>query len=180
MRSRTKLQLIATVLLLLIAVAVTFYATYPRQKYMKIDTLKGITIRPVPPSVTGCVSCPSGQVCAGNNLCLIVPPVISFEFSASLPPDIASDKTALLKSFVVDPSLAASNPALSSAATDMVNALVLNGGVPFAPELTPMRTEVTTNSVPAALQPHVAALPPDGISFGGTGEMWFALPPRAT
>lgn len=160
MLRRTKDELVAVIILALVAVFAAWYATYPRRRYAKVATLVGIEVHPPPPPSEECGSCPAGTTCVGR-VCSEVPPVVAFRFSEPLPKALAVDQSALLKSFNSNDPLA----------PQVVAALTANGGVPFIPVFSPLRTEVVTNSAPAAIY---GVVPPGGVTLSGSGVMWFA------
>jgi len=94
---------------------------------------------------------------------------LTFTFSQPIVAGDVTGTSAALKGFRIAPAEAPDSPH-----SQLVAALLKGGGVPFTPVQT-SPTTIVSNSVPAAL----AALGLPAMSFAGTGDMWFALPPPA-
>lgn len=172
MKGKTKNQLIAVIIIAIIAVIVTWYITLPRQQYNKLSTLTGISFQPSPPPSTCSPACTSPQVCL-KGACGAPLPNFTFTFSSAIPASTVEGTTAALKDFKVSPG---TDPATAAAAGTLIEALLKGGGVPFAPVLsTP--TTIISNSMPAALA-SLQNLSP--LSFTGNGDMWFAIPMKNT
>jgi hypothetical protein len=169
MKGKTKNQLIAVIIVAIIAVIATWYITLPRQQYTKLSTLTGISFQPSPPPTTCSPACTAPSVCLGGKC---GPPLPNFVFTFSQPIATSSvnGTTAFLKDFKVSPG---TDPTTAANATTLINALLKDGGVPFPPVLSGDGLTITSNSMPAAL----ASLPGlSPLSFTGTGDMWFAIP----
>jgi hypothetical protein len=167
MKGSTKNQLIAAIVVAIIATIVTWYLTNPRQRYNKLPTLVGIAFQPTPPAACS-PACAPPQVCLGG-ACGAPPPLFSFTFSQPVDPSKVAGTMAALKSFQIDP---ATDPKTAAEAAGLIAALLKGGGVPFIPVLSEP-TVITSNSMPAAL---AAQRNPRPLSFRGAGEMWFAIP----
>jgi hypothetical protein len=155
MNSTTKNQLIAVVIVALIAVIVAWYIV-TRQKYYQNATLTQIQYTP-----------PTGD-----------PPYLVFTFSQPLDPTQVKGTTAVLKSFQVS----SISPTPAAIAEPFVALLTqgpqvsgkAQGPAPFVPTLAPVApAALTTNTLPAQVSAYT--LP---MTITGTGTMWFAVPKK--
>jgi hypothetical protein len=118
MRARTKRQLIAVLIVAIIAAAAAWYVS-TRQAVYRFATLRAIHYSPA-----------SGA-----------PPYLTFEFTGPLIPDQVAGNTAILKKFIVDPG----SPTTAAEATPFLQML---GAMPFVPLPMPSPALVTTNTLP--------------------------------
>jgi len=172
MRRRVKRRLVAAILVAILLALAAWYASLPRQKYIKVATLREITFAPPPPASSCSPACPAGVSCVGGACAPGAPPVFVFAFSGPVDPAVAGSM-ASLRGFTPDGGLP---PAAAGFAAQVVAALLAKGGVPFSPTLGPSPDAVSTNALPAGLQGGMLLAP---LSISGRGEMWFALPPKA-
>jgi hypothetical protein len=166
MKGRTKNQLLAVLVVAIIAVVALFFLTYPRQVFFTLDSLVGIAYVPAVPDTSCAPPCAPPQACSGG-ACAVPPPALTYQFANALDASSLAGTTATLLSFTPD----AGAPA---GAADFVTALLTGGGVPFAPVLAGGNTAVTSNSVPAAVARY-----PGPISVTGRGVVKFSYPLRA-
>lgn len=151
MKSSTKKQLLAVVILALIAVFVAWYIV-TRQTYYQIGTLTQINYTPT----TG------------------APPYLVFTFSSPLDPSQVTGTTAVLKSFTISPS----SPTPPSTAAPLVTLLTAGpnnqGPAPFVPTFTAsVPNVITTNTLPSG-----ATTFTQPMTITGNGMMWFAVPKK--
>ena len=174
MNKSTKNQLIASIIVAIIAVLAVWYITLPRQQYNKLATLVGITFLPPPPPSSCSPACAAGNVCV-NGTCAPPDPILTFTFSQPITPADVEGTTASLKDFKLSSGV---GPKVAPVATAIIEALLLDGGVPFTPVIS-SPTTITSNTISTALQDQLTRMGLVAqLSFAGTGEMWFAIPMR--
>lgn len=156
MRRNTKNLLIAAIVFAVIVVIAVWYITYPRMQYIKYSTLRSITF--TPPQSTA-----SNSSAAANSVDSVVP-VLTFTFSAPIDPDSVKDTSASIHSFILDPDTPES-------VIDLAQKIIKNG-VPFTPIVANPTTIIST-SMPTVLNAIT-----DTLTMNGSGEMWFAVPPK--
>lgn len=130
MKSSTKNQLIAFIIVLLLVVLAVWYIMYPRQQYNKLETLHTISFQP---SQIG------GQT----------PPLFTFVFSDNINPKIIAGSTASLKSFTPT--------ALTPEISLIIESLLKNGGVPFTPTFI-APASIISNTMPTGLSRSFASV----------------------
>ena len=159
MRRNTKNLLIAAIVFAVIVVIAVWYITYPRMQYIKYSTLRSITF--TPPQSTA-----SNSSAAANSVDSVdsVVPVLTFTFSAPIDPDSVKDTSASIHSFILDPDTPES-------VIDLAQKIIKNG-VPFTPIVANPTTIIST-SMPTVLNAIT-----DTLTMNGSGEMWFAVPPK--
>lgn len=159
---KTKSQLIAVVIVALIAVIAAWYVT-TRQTYYQYSTLVRIDYVPPPAASICSPACPTGQSCVGGG-CVATTPFLTFTFSQPLAPSQVAGNTASFKSFAVG----ADSPTSATAAGPFTELLTK---VPFAPDPQTSATVITTNTLPAGAST-------TAMTITGSGSMWFAVPKK--
>lgn len=150
MYRKTKNQLIAVIIVLIVITIVAWYLLLPRPHVIRLTNLAEISYSP--PSST---TCPSGAC----------PPNFTFKFSSPLPASVAAG-TAVLKSFTLSP-ISTTNAAMAN----YIIGVLIKNSVPFTPVMSNSHT-ITSNTMPAAVRKIIV----QPVSFAGIGEMDVTIP----
>jgi hypothetical protein len=153
MRRETKSTLLQAIFVLLIIIGIIWYVKHPRQTYIKLKTLKMITIQPRT-AIDG---------------------IFKYTFNNSISEEL-DGTVAVLKSFTPDDQIPVEQQ-------NLINGLIINAPPFIvkvkedASNAQISRISIISNSVPQSL---MNSLPQSSITIVGTGEVWFTSPPAKT
>ena len=168
MDRKIKGQIIAFIIICILISIFVWYVTLPTQKYYKLPTLINIKYEPATTPTNDCSPlCEKYQACV-NKACIVPLPIFTFTFSQPINPQLISNTTAFLKSFIPTNT---TNDNTNDNVTEFISAMLDKGGVPFTPNVT-STTTIVANSAPSSITNQFTS----PLTIDGVGEVWFAIP----
>jgi hypothetical protein len=167
MRRKTKYEIVAVILVLIILTIIYWYATIPRMKYITLTDLVEIQYQPQPPPSTCSPPCVGTQACLAG-VCTNAYPIFKYIFAKPLP-DLAGGNVTI-KSFTPK-GVAANNAQLVNV---LINGLITSN-VPFEPIIL-SNTILASNVMPNGISQYLTK----PMNISGTGSVLISISPSTS